>query len=209
LDFKFYFSKDQNQYWSHNNDYIIPYNSNKIVDSASLAYPIPIGDTIDSNNNWGAGGTFYSYSYLTSGSSQTNGIWPYNANDYFVGLRLVVDSTIYYGWVRKNYYTIKDYAYESSQNYIVAGEVPIATGVPKNTNDIMAIGIFPNPSSSLLNITGLTISASAEIYSLSGKILLNRMLNTQTIDISPLAKGLYFIKLRTEEGSVVRKFVKE
>jgi hypothetical protein len=71
------------------------------------------------------------------------------------------------------------------------------------------VEVYPSPATSALIIDGLTNTALVEIYDISGKLLLTKQLNTQQLDISLLAKGLYFIKLTTEEGSVVRKFVKE
>lgn len=208
MDFKFYYSKDNNQYMSHQYDYISPYNSNTIIDSGLLCYPIHPGDTIDSSNNWGTGGTFYSYSYLSGGSSQTSGIWPYNSNDYFVGLRLVVGSNIYYGWIRKRIYTLIDFAYELSGNYIIAGQLPVNVGIFNNKEKNLQFDLSPNPATTTLTIVGVTGSTIAEIFDISGKLLLSKQLNTNQIDISSLAKGLYFIKLSTAEGSVVRKFVK-
>jgi len=71
------------------------------------------------------------------------------------------------------------------------------------------ITIYPNPATNTLYTNGLTGINTVEVYDISGKLLLSKQLNSNQIDISSLAKGLYFIKLTTEEGSVVRKFVKE
>jgi hypothetical protein len=75
--------------------------------------------------------------------------------------------------------------------------------------DNLPITISPNPATTTLNISDLTTSATAEIYDISGKLLITKQLNTTQLDISILAKGFYFIKLSTKEGCVVRKFVKE
>jgi PKD repeat protein len=82
-----------------------------------------------------------------------------------------------------------------------------AVAIPEHS--LAAISIAPNPATTTLNITGLTIAATAEVYDISGKQLLSQPLNTQAIDISNLAPGLYFIRISTAEGSVVKKFVKE
>jgi trimeric autotransporter adhesin len=78
-----------------------------------------------------------------------------------------------------------------------------------NYKPIEAIVIHPNPANDILFIDGLSNTAKAEIFDISGKLILIKQFNSNQIDISPLAKGLYFIKLSTAEGSVVRKFVKE
>jgi hypothetical protein len=69
--------------------------------------------------------------------------------------------------------------------------------------------LFPNPATTTLTIEGISTTTTAEVYDISGKLLFTKQLNNNQIDISSLARGLYFIKLTTAEGSVVRKFVKE
>jgi uncharacterized protein (TIGR02145 family) len=75
--------------------------------------------------------------------------------------------------------------------------------------NLKELNIFPNPATTTLTIEGLTQKTTAEVYDISGKLLLCKPLGTNTIDISSLETGLYFIKLTTADGSVVRKFVKE
>jgi hypothetical protein len=65
------------------------------------------------------------------------------------------------------------------------------------------------PVTNTLYIDGISNATKAEAYDVSGKLLLTKQLNEKQLDISSLAKGFYFIKLSTEQGSVVRKFVKE
>jgi hypothetical protein len=73
--------------------------------------------------------------------------------------------------------------------------------------------ITSNPSNNKITISSpLTIeNGQFLIYNIRGnKIIESQFTGKETqIDISPYAKGLYFIKLSTAEGSVVRKFVKE
>jgi hypothetical protein len=83
------------------------------------------------------------------------------------------------------------------------------TGIEENGNQLHSITIYPNPATNTLYIDSHTSIETSEVYNISGKLLLTKQLNSNQIDISSLAKGLYFIKLTTEEGSVVRKFVKE
>jgi hypothetical protein len=79
----------------------------------------------------------------------------------------------------------------------------------KNTERKNNFAIYPNPARDILTIDVLQDYNMAEIYSINGELLLNEDLNNQQIDISSLPGGMYFIKLNTAEGSVVRKFVKE
>jgi len=64
-----------------------------------------------------------------------------------------------------------------------------------------AIKIFPNPSSDQITVSG-TIVTIGSILSLDGKVL--SQFNKNTVDISNLAPGIYFIKI----GLSMSKFVK-
>jgi hypothetical protein len=70
------------------------------------------------------------------------------------------------------------------------------------------VKVFPNPATNTLYFSSIPSNTIAEIYNLSGKLILKSSLIKPQIDISNLAKGMYFIKLNTAQGSVVRKFVK-
>lgn len=71
--------------------------------------------------------------------------------------------------------------------------------------------IFPNPVSTLLNITLLNNHyGTYTIYDAFGKMIQKtplREINTQ-MDVSPLAKGVYYIEVVTETQKGVKKFVK-
>lgn len=73
--------------------------------------------------------------------------------------------------------------------------------------------IFPNPSNNfiVINTPNELENGRITVYNVEGKEILQQVLiNTKTyIDISSFAKGLYFIKLSTKEGALMRKFVKE
>ncbi len=85
---------------------------------------------------------------------------------------------------------------------------PLAS-VNENNYFDKGVKIYPNPATVIINFEGQILFVMAEVYDISGKRLLTKQLTAKQIDISNLAKGLYFIKLTTEEGSMVRKFVKE
>lgn len=72
--------------------------------------------------------------------------------------------------------------------------------------------VYPNPARHILNIKALeknTMVKSMEIYNTIGEAFmnLNPIQNEQviTLDISSLAKGLYFLNITTDKGIVVKK----
>ncbi len=89
------------------------------------------------------------------------------------------------------------------------------TGLTLNTRDYVydnSIFIYPNPASSVLNynvkndviISAITVNdiAGKEIYK-SGNSISN------SIDISNLSSGVYFVTFKSDSNSVTKKFIKE
>lgn len=82
-----------------------------------------------------------------------------------------------------------------------------------NIGDILtehAFGIYPNPAKEVLNIT-VKEAAIATIYNTVGQAVLNTEINNgnNTINISGLTPGIYFIQLNGEGISGSSRFVKE
>lgn len=70
------------------------------------------------------------------------------------------------------------------------------------------LNIFPNPASSVLNITSDFEIEEIVIYNISGKAMLT-VATAKTIDISRLETGIYFIKVNSAKGSLVQKLIKK
>lgn len=97
-----------------------------------------------------------------------------------------------------------------SNNFItVFGVSTLATAINEPGND-NAAEIYPNPATGTINIS-TNQKAETEILSLQGQIMkrLNSAENPAAIDISALAKGMYFVKVTTEKEVAVKKFIKE
>jgi len=113
------------------------------------------------------------------------------------------------------YYQIEIDSYTScspSKSYNTS-KSNIATNSPNSINEILIgnlVNIFPNP------VTGnLTIEAPQksiiEILNIEGQIIktFNQTDEVVTINLSDLARGIYAIKANTDNGSTVKKFIKE
>lgn len=70
------------------------------------------------------------------------------------------------------------------------------------------INIYPNPTSGILNLEGVEWNV-IEIIDLTGKLLLVYTTFLNQIDITSLPKGFYMIKLKTDQGTITRKIVKD
>jgi uncharacterized delta-60 repeat protein len=72
-----------------------------------------------------------------------------------------------------------------------------------------AFVIYPNPVQNVLHLQAnkFTSIKAVKIYDLQGKIVLQD--TNETINVSNLSKGLYIVKISTEEGEFTKKFMKE
>ncbi len=79
-----------------------------------------------------------------------------------------------------------------------------------NTTLQNTIQIFPNPVNDMVNILSNVPIQQLRILNTEGKIvLMENNCNNMNISLKNLNNGLYFIYLFTENGSIVRKIVKE
>ncbi|MCL2289355.1 MAG: T9SS type A sorting domain-containing protein, partial [Bacteroidetes bacterium] len=76
------------------------------------------------------------------------------------------------------------------------------------------ITLYPNPTTGELQVTGYELQiTNIEIHDVTGRILSSHHLITPSshhkIDISNLNSGIYFIKIVTKQGEMVKKVVKQ
>lgn len=84
---------------------------------------------------------------------------------------------------------------------------PDFTGISELKSKL--ITLYPNPASSVLNINnGVLEIDEVQIIDLSGKTIRIESFHTQ-IDISSLSRGIFFIKLISDEGVFTERFIKQ
>ena len=72
------------------------------------------------------------------------------------------------------------------------------------------IKIYPNPTSERFCISGLTGVASLKLIDINGKIILiKQVTNNESVLVKNLLKGVYIVKIITDEETVERKLVKK
>ncbi|MCD4732184.1 MAG: T9SS type A sorting domain-containing protein [Bacteroidales bacterium] len=71
--------------------------------------------------------------------------------------------------------------------------------------------IFPNPAKDKLFIKSPEVIYSIELLNNMGLIILNNKVNSKSyqLNVSHLSAGIYFVKLETDEGLVIRKILIE
>ncbi len=84
------------------------------------------------------------------------------------------------------------------------------TNVSVNTISMKNIEIFPNPSTSVINISGLTGKASVSILDVHGKIVFSTKVDTShsELNVSSLESGVYFINISSQEINGTQRFIK-
>ena len=83
-----------------------------------------------------------------------------------------------------------------------------------NANAYSEFNIYPNPTKEFLNINVKANSSetfkSAQIFDLSGRIVMDKPLTSTQLNISRLQNGTYLLVLKNQNGkSFTQKFVKE
>ena len=89
--------------------------------------------------------------------------------------------------------------------------VNIASGT-NNTTSSNGIKVYPNPASDFIKIeSNHSIVNQIDIFDVTGKLVKNSMINgnLQSIDISDLYQGIYFINIKANNTSQVFKLIKK
>jgi len=73
------------------------------------------------------------------------------------------------------------------------------------------IKVHPNPANTILYITNTSayIINLIEIYDVMGRVAKKEQENKSQLDISQLQAGVYFVKIITDKGELVKKIIKE
>jgi hypothetical protein len=78
-------------------------------------------------------------------------------------------------------------------------------------NELLNVTMYPNPTSSRLNISAVGTIKNAQIFNVLGKKVMSLDINknSESIDVSKLASGIYLIKYTIDSAVGTAKFIKE
>jgi hypothetical protein len=81
----------------------------------------------------------------------------------------------------------------------------LITGIEDIDSDLFRI--YPNPVSEVVNIESSAIITGIRIFNNSGQTVMDKIVdvNQYQIDVSNYERGIYYIKLETAEGNLIRK----
>lgn len=71
--------------------------------------------------------------------------------------------------------------------------------------------LYPNPAQDWLQLVGLTTDAQVQLYNIEGLLVLNKALplGINHLDLPELPTGVYWLKIKADNGTVVRRLVIE
>ena len=72
-----------------------------------------------------------------------------------------------------------------------------------------SLKIYPNPVTDILTVRSKLSLISIEIYNILGQEVKQAYSNFENINLVDLSRGVYMIKVRSENGSTVRKLIKD
>ena len=80
-----------------------------------------------------------------------------------------------------------------------------------NDNESLNVSMYPNPTSNRLNISAANTIKNAEIFNVVGKKVMSLDINknSESIDVSKLASGIYLIKYTIDNAVGTAKFIKQ
>jgi hypothetical protein len=80
-----------------------------------------------------------------------------------------------------------------------------STGI--NKAQAINFGLYPNPATGLVIISGVNADALIEVTDVSGKAIVSTVATAdkQTLDLSNLANGMYYVQVKTADGLGVQK----
>lgn len=84
----------------------------------------------------------------------------------------------------------------------------LASGI--ENNNIKSINVYPNPADNILNIVSGMDDQEVYLVDLFGKEILHTNFDKSTqLDITMLSSGVYILKIKSNDGIIVRKFEKK
>lgn len=108
-------------------------------------------------------------------------------------------------------YTYTD-VYTCSDTAIQSLSVDVCTGIQSGiASNISAITLFPNPFNASITLAGIKGSADLLLYNLLGAEVGSWKINNEntTLETGNLPSGIYLLQIKTEEGILVKKIIKE
>ncbi|WP_300568319.1 reprolysin-like metallopeptidase [Flavobacterium sp.] len=102
------------------------------------------------------------------------------------------------------------FSYGQVEDYTVnIGTTARDTEVTEGITNVVDIKLYPNPTSSVLNVTSVSESATFKVYNLLGQTVMNGKINNGSIDVSNVNSGNYILEVSDNNTIVSKRFIKQ
>ena len=135
---------------------------------------------------------------LTASGASTSYTWSTGAT----GTSISVSPT-----VTTNYTVTGTDANGCENNAAITQSVSLCTGINQSTNSTNELSVFPNPSSTNLMVKTDEEIQTISIYNSLGELV--QIEKTNSFSVEQLSSGLYILKVKTEKGTAITRFIKE
>lgn len=171
--------------------------------------------TVTSTSN-GAADTFLTIIDNTTGAYQEHFIVGGTDSEPYAWADINNGMVFYSGNFRSATVDFNPFSGTDTQNLVSTTSCFISTFTPNTLtlrNDDFRVNdnilLYPNPVTNQINFSNSNEINNFEIYSIDGKLIKANTVNSNSIDVSDLAKGTYIIQVKGENFIHSKKFIKE
>jgi chitodextrinase len=100
------------------------------------------------------------------------------------------------------------FSYGQVEDYTV-NIVSAAKESETSRNTIAEINLYPNPTSSIINVTSVSDNSTFKVYNLLGQTVINGKLSNGSINVSNINAGNYILEITDKETTTVKRFIKQ
>ncbi len=97
----------------------------------------------------------------------------------------------------------------SPEGGIYAKAVFVEEGLDLDYEESLDVTVFPNPFEDIIYFVTEEYGFEYSVYSIDGKLIKNGILNNLTLNLSGLQRGVYVLKIKTQQSEMVKKIIKK
>jgi hypothetical protein len=93
---------------------------------------------------------------------------------------------------------------------MIVDYVKVYQAAPLGVTDLnldSTLSVYPNPATDTIHISAKVALSSLALYNVYGKLILKKENNTNSLDVSRLNSGVYFLEVSTNAEKVVKKVI--
>lgn len=100
------------------------------------------------------------------------------------------------------------FSYGQVEDYTI-NIVSVAKESATSRNTITDIKLYPNPTSSIINVTSVSENATFKVYNLLGQMVMNGKLSNGSVNVSNINAGNYILEVTDKETTSIKRFIKQ